>query len=232
MLGYFGGTEQLGDLSESSESEISGNSEEEQEEQQKDAEDVQNYGDDQQEQSQVDINLTQQTSNGKGTGLISAENAFEEISGPPAFLDPEAIRPLNQREIEPVSKYSSQKQKHEEQLVNQETDKFDKKRKKVEQDQECYNVDVSRMAPPLKVHRKEHQINAKAVRYESGNQNRNQVKGAMEVSEFLNKGVGGAQLPRKNQDRKEREKNKRSIGQSCASTWKSEAEMVLRQQYD
>jgi hypothetical protein len=39
-------------------------------------------------------------------------------------------------------------------------------------------------------------------------------------------------LPRKAQDRKEREKSKRERGQSSISTWKSEAEMVLRQQYD
>ena len=39
-------------------------------------------------------------------------------------------------------------------------------------------------------------------------------------------------LPRKAQDRKDREKSKRERGQSSISTWKSEAEMVLRQQYD
>ncbi|KAG2452498.1 hypothetical protein HYH02_002737 [Chlamydomonas schloesseri] len=54
----------------------------------------------------------------------------------------------------------------------------------------------------------------------------------MEVSEFLNKGVGAAQLPRKNADRKDKEKDKRMRGQSTHSHWKSEAEMVLRQQYD
>jgi hypothetical protein len=54
----------------------------------------------------------------------------------------------------------------------------------------------------------------------------------MAVSEFLDKGVGGAQLPRKQQDRKEKEKLKRAAGQSTHKEWKSEAEMVLRQQYD
>lgn len=54
----------------------------------------------------------------------------------------------------------------------------------------------------------------------------------MGVSEFLDKGVGGAQLPRKQQDRKEKEKLKRAAGQSTHKEWKSEAEMVLRQQYD
>lgn len=54
----------------------------------------------------------------------------------------------------------------------------------------------------------------------------------MEVSEFLNKGLGAAQLPRRTQDRKDKEKEKRTRGQSTHSHWKSEAEMVLRQQFD
>ncbi len=55
---------------------------------------------------------------------------------------------------------------------------------------------------------------------------------AMGVSEFLDKGVGGAALPRRRADRKDKEKSKRSLGQSSVGEWKSEAEMVLRQQYD
>ncbi len=55
---------------------------------------------------------------------------------------------------------------------------------------------------------------------------------AMGVQEFLDKGHGGAQLPRKKQDRKDMEKSKRDRGQSSHAAWKSEAEMVLRQQYD
>jgi hypothetical protein len=54
----------------------------------------------------------------------------------------------------------------------------------------------------------------------------------MPVQEFLDKGLGGAQLPRKQQDRKDKEKKKRAAGQSTHAQWKSEAEMVLRQQYD
>jgi hypothetical protein len=55
---------------------------------------------------------------------------------------------------------------------------------------------------------------------------------AMGVVDFLDKGLGGAQLPRKKQDRKDKEKSKRALGQSTHAQWKSEAEMVLRQQYD
>lgn len=55
---------------------------------------------------------------------------------------------------------------------------------------------------------------------------------AMPVSDFLAKGEGGSLLPRHKQDRKDREKEKRARGQSSVHGWKSEAEMVLRQQYD
>ena len=55
---------------------------------------------------------------------------------------------------------------------------------------------------------------------------------AMGVSEFMDKGVGGAQLPRRRQERKDKEKSKRQLGQSAIGSWKTEAEMVLRQQYD
>jgi len=55
---------------------------------------------------------------------------------------------------------------------------------------------------------------------------------AMGVTDFMDKGVGGAQLPRKRQDRKDKEKSKRAMGQSSHASWKSEAEMLLRQQYD
>lgn len=55
---------------------------------------------------------------------------------------------------------------------------------------------------------------------------------AMGVQDFLDKGHGAAQLPRKKQDRKDMEKSKRDRGQSSHASWKSEAEMVLRQQYD
>lgn len=55
---------------------------------------------------------------------------------------------------------------------------------------------------------------------------------AMGVSDFMDKGVGGAQLPRRRQERKDKEKSKRQLGQSAIGSWKTEAEMVLRQQYD
>lgn len=54
---------------------------------------------------------------------------------------------------------------------------------------------------------------------------------AMGVSEFLAQGAGAA-LPRGQQAKKDRERDKRTRGQSSHVAWKSEAEMVLRQQFD
>ena len=55
---------------------------------------------------------------------------------------------------------------------------------------------------------------------------------ALPVDEFLVGKGGNAQMPRKGQDRRDREKEKRAKGQSAIGSWKSEAEMVLRQQFD
>ena len=54
---------------------------------------------------------------------------------------------------------------------------------------------------------------------------------AMDVAEFVNKG-GSAMLPRKQQERREKEKKKRLAGQSAIGSWKSETEMQQRQLYD
>lgn len=53
----------------------------------------------------------------------------------------------------------------------------------------------------------------------------------MGIAEFVDKG-GGALLPRKKQDRAQKEKAKRMAGQSAIASWKSEAEMQQRQLYD
>ncbi len=67
---------------------------------------------------------------------------------------------------------------------------------------------------------------------DDGKQGRKGPTKAMGVSDFMDKGVGGAQLPRRRQDRMDKEKSKRQLGQSAIGSWKTEAEMVLRQQYD
>lgn len=71
-----------------------------------------------------------------------------------------------------------------------------------------------------------------AQRPDGSKLDRGRATGAMGVTEFMEKGLGGAQLPRKRQDRKEKEREKRSKGQSTHAEWKPEAWMVMRQQYD
>ena len=68
-----------------------------------------------------------------------------------------------------------------------------------------------------------------------GERRRRPASGAMDVNEFLAKGPG-ALAPRKRgaNDRMDAERRKRQAGQNGRDSveWKSEAEMVLRQQYD
>ena len=68
-----------------------------------------------------------------------------------------------------------------------------------------------------------------------GERQRRPASGAMDVGEFLAKGPG-ALAPRKRggYDRMDAERRKRQTGQNGRDSveWKSEAEMVLRQQYD
>jgi len=78
----------------------------------------------------------------------------------------------------------------------------------------------------------EHMLDGSSEAVAGGKAARGPAAKPMPVTDFLDKGVGGAQLPRKQQDRKDKEKLKRAAGQSTHSQWKSEAEMVLRQQYD
>lgn len=53
----------------------------------------------------------------------------------------------------------------------------------------------------------------------------------MGMNDFMDK-VGTSSLPRRNTDRRDKEKEKRAKGQSAIGSWKTEAEMALRQQYD
>lgn len=166
------------------------------------------------------------------TQLPSPDQLFQKTVEAPSFLDPEAIRDLpayasNSERPQPVD--TSNKEKEE--------------------------WDISKMAPKLKTEFRDQEkgvISGKATTYRGGAQESGldmsvqiallgggegkpqpkKATKATNIDEFLTKGVGGQQLPRKRQDTKEREKSKRSRGQSSHSTWKSEAEMALRQQYD
>lgn len=171
--------------------------------------------------------------------LPSAADIFTAVAGPPAFLNPEATRQ--------IVTLSNQGTGGQGQRADAGTLPGGDTREGA--------WDISRMAPKL-AGEEELQpgvISARAKKYKGadgaaveasaaqvamlgGNpaERRDRGKGtkAMGVDEFLEKGVGGAQLPRKQQDRKDKEKSKRERGQSTHSHWKSEAEMALRQQYD
>ena len=53
-----------------------------------------------------------------------------------------------------------------------------------------------------------------------------------DTEQFFNASASERYQSSVSQDRKDKEKDKRSRGQSSIGAWKSEAEMVLRQQYD
>jgi hypothetical protein len=156
--------------------------------------------------------------------LPSAAAALESVSGPPEFLDPEATRPLASLAHDAYELVDGRP------AIGGGT---------------ATRRDVSSLAPALKQDKalSAGVVASGAVRYK-GDAVSDGDAGArrpektrigskpMGVQDFLEQGVGGAQLPRSQQDRKDREKEKRSKGQSTHAVWKSEAEMLLRQQYD
>jgi hypothetical protein len=213
----------------------------------------------------------------KKLALPSALDAFDEVGGPPAFLDPEATRKLptalltgRQGDAAAAAAAGAGSSR---------------------QQQPGPDADISRLAPKLKGadegRRGPPVIEGKAKRYrdddgdgqtytaaqiamlgghvpsgggggadggeaaaakrapgpsavpgpapqqnEQQQQRRSKPTPAMGVQDFMDKGLGGAQLPRKRQDRKEKEQAKRAKGQSTHAEWKPEAWMVMRQQYD
>ncbi|GLC43860.1 hypothetical protein PLESTF_001406500 [Pleodorina starrii] len=191
--------------------------------------------------------------------LPSALDVLDRVEGPPTFLDPEAIRPLAASALHGLSEEEAARLagpsggggggRGERQQPGKD---FDISRLAPPLKGQAKQSADKRGAPPGAV------IEGRAKRYKpeegpeatqqytavqiammGGKVDDRAAKGSaagpskpMEVSEFLNKGVGAAQLPRRNQDRKDKEKEKRMRGQSSHSHWKSEAEMVLRQQFD
>lgn len=195
------------------------------------------------------------------TKLPSAADAFDEVSRP-AFLDPEATRPLAVSSTHGLASGAGA------------AAAGGQGRGPRGKAAASADFDVSRLAPALKGQQQQTDkrgppgavIEGKAKRYkledgpeatqqytaaqiammggnaeqllqeqqeqQGGKAARGPATKPMAVTEFLDKGLGGAVLPRKQQDRKDKEKLKRAAGQSTHAQWKTEAEMVLRQQYD
>lgn len=152
----------------------------------------------------VDHNLPSLTE--KIIALPSVAAAFDTVHERPKFLDPDALRP------------------HATTFASQNLPASAK--------EENISWDISKMAPKLKGSSVTEQaagvVSALAVRYKEGQPRSTK---AIPIEDFIEKGTG-AQLPRKRQDTKDKEKAKRQKGQSSHQTWKSEAEMALRQQFD
>ncbi|CAD7704668.1 unnamed protein product [Ostreobium quekettii] len=205
------------------------------------------------EERLVDYGQSRQPPSPKSSLLPSVAALFSKVDGPPAFLDPEATRPLAKNPRHGALPFPQGA------APAGEAPKSNRKeRRKATPEGE---FDVANLAPTLGTVSESAKrglpegavIEAKAKKYKPDAEEAPQYtavqvalmggeigdekvaqrppSGPMEVSEFLHKG-GSALLPRKNNDRREREKQKRAKGQSGVSTWKSEAEMALRQQYD
>eukprot|EP00890_Picochlorum_soloecismus_P002375 jgi/Picsp_1/3138/NSC_05978-R1_protein len=168
--------------------------------------------------------------------LPSPGALLRDMSSTPEFLNPEAISEL------PTFKGST---------VAEEISK----RSETSARNQTNERDISRLAPKLQSDINDIQVGVveqKAVSYRNrdmpqahdvsvqiamlGGVGPARVRGgsqkAMPVDKFIEGGVGGRQLPRKRQETKDKEKQKRMKGQSSHAEWKSEAEMMLRQQYD
>lgn len=193
--------------------------------------------------------------------LPSALTAFEEVEGPPSFLDPEA-----RRQFSTFHPSSSSAKAHGNDGESQEGLKHSGGKQKKQAPGPDF--DISKLAPPLKGSKRDNggssiidirgQVNPDAVisgqakRYKLGDEaqgpqvslaqiallggNIDKSKSgsgvggasrALPVDEFLVGKGGNAQTPRKGQDRRDKEKEKRIKGQSAIGSWKSEAEMVL-----
>lgn len=171
--------------------------------------------------------------------LPSAADAFGAVAGPPAFLNPEATRQLLE-----VHRTAAGSAASAAGTAAEEDAPAPRQRQ---------HGDISRLAPRLPKSDREResegvlQAGAKRQKAEGGlavdvataaamlgggemKRDRGKATAAQGVEDFL--ASGGAPLPRKRQERKDREKEKRAKGQSSHAEWKSEAEMALRQQYD
>ncbi|KAK9904771.1 hypothetical protein WJX75_002212 [Coccomyxa subellipsoidea] len=174
-----------------------------------------------------------EVSTGPVRNLPDPLSALGQIRQAPSYLTPEATRPLaapvhRSRPAQPVPAREEDSQRDKETGPS--------------------SWDIARMAPPLKGQTDASKrglpagavMSAAAKRYRTEDGLEGGMATAAQIAmlggqwrpNFMDKGVGGAQLPRRRQERKDKEKSKRQLGQSAIGSWKTEAEMVLRQQYD
>eukprot|EP00892_Ulva_mutabilis_P008375 jgi/Ulvmu1/590/UM001_0598.1 len=182
--------------------------------------------------------------------LPGATEMFSEVDGPPAFLDPEATRQskicaahvLQQNSVNGPQGTAALYSK-----ANFDISKLAPRLKGQPDTQAVLSAPAKRGRPATETSQTPAFSNVALIAMMGGNtgeerngdaadepaekKSKGKVTKAMPVQDFL-AGGSGPQLPRHKQDRKVKEKSKRALGQSSHSHWKSEAEMVLRQQFD
>jgi len=185
--------------------------------------------------------------------LPSFDDVFQTVGGPPSFLDPEATRPVaeNFSHQRAAILRSGAQAAGGEDVIGSGVATGGKKVGVIEGRAKLYSKQEQAAAEQQQERKDgsdETGYSAAAIALMGGNVDKMEEEGggkgsgagdkrkgpsaAMGVQDFLEKGVGGAALPRKRQDRRDKEKSKRQLGQSSIGSWKTEAEMVLRQQYD
>ena len=184
--------------------------------------------------------------------LPSADDVFGAVKGPPAFLRPEATRPLASAHRHPAADGDGDGDGDRD---GDDVDDASRKRRAV--------ASATVSSAPKRYREDEMRARESALagdgdagdeRGRSGTERGRpgdalamamlgvpqrkiaEPARAMDPAEFLAKGSGGALMPRKKGglERMEQEKKKRQSGQNGRDSveWKSEAEMILRQQYD
>lgn len=165
------------------------------------------------------------------SGLPSATELFSAVTGPPAFLRPEATRAIAVLEAHPHASApplhpalggGSDRRADAAVIASAPT---------------RYSAEEAAKRAALSALRREAEVAEVAEAAEAAAQ---APASAAPRRDFRSKAVAVSEvmanpqlnLPRDKQERKDRERAKRERGQSAIGSWKSEAEMVLRQQYD
>lgn len=160
--------------------------------------------------------------------LPSVTELFSEVTGPPEFLSPEATRPIavNERHVQQVTKPRDMAHPA-----------FDGSAREgnasvIGASAKMYSSEEAEERAAAAARRSESEAAEASGAGAATRQKRDPlISKPVSVEEVM--ANPDMLLPRKRgQDRKDREKDKRQKGQSAIGSWKTEAEMVLRQQYD
>ena len=164
------------------------------------------------------------------SGLPSVSELFSAVDGPPAFLRPDATRPIAVIETHP---HATAPPLHP--VLGGGDRRADAA--VIGAAPQRYSAEEAAKREALSALRREAEAAEAAL---AQTQAAEAAAAAAPRRDFRSKAVPvsdalanpSLNLPRDKQERKDRERAKRERGQSAIGSWKSEAEMVLRQQYD